>query len=370
MNETVYDVVANRIASKIKTGTNNAEAAVSRLIEEGKIAEDFIAPLGVSLLAKGISPVMTFESNGHVKMNLPERQYTIHRNAVGQLGEKLHIPTGYITGLSTGEEWERELAAHVLNEHSKRTERTRTLIRAIGTEVRGVLSENYKRLNSVDIITEYLRATTKQGAMLADGYMDDTRVYIEVLMPQPFIINTPKNGEVAIAFGARLQTSDFGDGALDLRTFFMQGICLNGAVRESLMRKVHLGKTLPENIALSERTYRLETQTTCSAIRDISNTIFDRNSIGKKIHEIERASSMEVDIAVELANLQKGGSLLKKESDEITKLIMRNKPDDGVQGESTLWKLVQGISAQANQYEPRRMRDLQEIAGNLMNRAN
>lgn len=47
---------------------------------------------------------------------------------------------------------------------------------------------------------------------------------------------------------------------------------------------------------------------------------------------------------------------------------MANRPDDGVTGESTLWKLVQGITAHSRELEPRRQRDLQEIAGDLMNR--
>lgn len=52
----------------------------------------------------------------------------------------------------------------------------------------------------------------------------------------------------------------------------------------------------------------------------------------------------------------------------VEKVLMANKPDDGVTGESTLWKLVQGITAHSRELEPRRQRDLQEIAGDLMNR--
>lgn len=50
------------------------------------------------------------------------------------------------------------------------------------------------------------------------------------------------------------------------------------------------------------------------------------------------------------------------------RVLMANKIDDGVTGESTLWKLVQGITAHSRELEPRRQRDLQEIAGDLMNR--
>ena len=62
------------------------------------------------------------------------------------------------------------------------------------------------------------------------------------------------------------------------------------------------------------------------------------------------------------------GKLSKDEAKGVEKILMANKPDDGVTGESTLWKLVQGITAHSRELEPRRQRYLQEIAGNLMDR--
>lgn len=83
--------------------------------------------------------------------------------------------------------------------------------------------------------------------------------------------------------------------------------------------------------------------------------------------EIQGASAMEVDMEKELKSLQKG-KMSKDEVKGVEKLLMANRPDDGITGESTLWKLVQGITAHSRELEPRRARDLQEIAGDLMNR--
>jgi hypothetical protein len=49
---------------------------------------------------------------------------------------------------------------------------------------------------------------------------------------------------------------------------------------------------------------------------------------------------------------------------------MRNNPEDGVQGESTLWKLTQGITSYANREDvpERRRMELQEIAGDLFSK--
>jgi hypothetical protein len=77
---------------------------------------------------------------------------------------------------------------------------------------------------------------------------------------------------------------------------------------------------------------------------------------------------MVVDFERELANLK--GRILKGETEEIGKILMRNNPEEGIQGESTLWKLSQGISSYANRESvaERRRMELQEIAGSLFDR--
>lgn len=365
LQQGLNNVIRERIAKRIQTGSMNAKEAVQRLISEGKIANDYIAYLGANNTRK--SQVL-FDAADAVEMQLDQNGvYTIHDNAIGQLGERLNVPAKYLRELANGDVWQRELAATILNQHSTWTKRTRTLVRTVGNEVRGVLSDSYRRLNSETIIMSFLETANKMGGQLADGFMDATRIYMEVLMPETIAIPTAKNGIVEMAFGARLSTSDYGDGALELRAFLMQGVCLNGMCRDSVMRQVHLGARLPENMAISQHTYELDTKTQASAIRDLTKSIFSKDSITRKAMEIQGASEMEVDMEKELKSLAKG-KLTKDEAKGVEKVLMANKPDDGVTGESTLWKLVQGITAHSRELEPRRQRDLQEIAGDLMNR--
>lgn len=362
-------IIRERVANRIQRGQMSATEAIGKLIAEGKASNDYIAYLGANNTR--VSDI-TFNANGHVQMLLPEKGdqpavYKIHDNAIGQLGEKFKVPTRYIRELAGGDECQRQLAAKILNDHSSWTNKTRSLVRVVGNEVRGVLSDSYRRLNSQDIIMAFLQTANRNGAQLSEGMLDATRVYMEVLMPETISIMTPKNGMVEMAFGARLSTSDYGDGALELRAFMMQGVCLNGMVRDSVMRTVHLGSRLPENIAISKRTYELDTKTQASAIRDLTTGIFSKESIMQRGFEIQGASEMVVDMERELKSLGKG-KLLKDEVAGVEKILMRNNPDDGVQGESTLWKLVQGITAHGRELDPRREKDFQEIAGDLMNR--
>lgn len=362
------EVVTNKVQRMIDSKAVGVQATMERLINEGKIAQDYIAPLGVNLKAQERTPVITFSANGHLNLNMPDGMFSLHPNAVSQVAERMGIPTKYLRNLATGVEWERQLAAHLLNEHSGWTQRSRVLVRSVGTEVRAILSDSYRRLNSVEIITAFVEEASRQGAVIADAFMSDTKVWAETILPQPFTVPTKKNGEVIIFAGARFSTSDYGDGAVDMRTFLLNGACTNGMVRESVMKQVHLGSKLPDNLALSEETYALDTRTTVSAVRDLTAGLYSKDTIMQKAIEIQGASEIDVDFDHELKALVRNGSLLKQEKAEVEKVLMRNDPNDGVQGGATLWKLTQAITAHARELEPQRSRELHEISGALLNR--
>lgn len=363
------EVVMNKVQRMIDGKAVGVQATMERLINEGKIAQDYIAPLGVNLKLNDHAPVITFNGEGDkLAMNLPDGQFTLHDNAIGQLADRMGVPQRYLRSLAGGEAWGRQLAATVLNEHSGWTQRSRVLVRTVGQQVRGVLSDSYRRLNSVEILTAFVQEAAGQGAVIADAYMSDTKVWAETILPQPLVIPTRNNGDVVIFMGARFSTSDYGDGAVDMRAFMLNGACLNGMVRESVMKQVHLGSKLPDNLQLSQQTYELDTRTTVSAVRDLTSGLFSRDNIQRKAIEIQGASDMEVDFEHELKRLTKDGGLLKAEGKEVEKILMRNDPDDGVQGGATLWKLTQAITAHARELSPERSRELHEISGNLLNR--
>lgn len=371
------DLVEERIAHKLKMGASNAVAAMTRLREEGKISQDFIFEVGTE--RKGISTNIEFYPNDlgrigatfHVP-NQGSREYTINKHAIRQVAEKLKIPGQYLTNLLFGEKWQSSLAYEILNTHNGWTERNKVLVRSVGSEVRAFLSDQYRRLDSQKIFGTHVDEVYKNGGQLADGWMDDTRLMVETLLPKPIQINTELNGMILIAFGTRLSSSDYGDGALELRSFVMQGVCLNGLVRESVLRAVHLGSRLPSTLGLSEETYESDSKTTALAIRDLTKNLYSSDVIKTRMLEIKAASEMPIDPARELKNLTAVQKLLKGEADEIGQLLMRNNPDDGLQGDATLWKLTQGITAFANREDisDRRRNELQELAGNLFDRVN
>lgn len=363
------EVVMNKVQKMIDGKAVGVQATMERLVNEGKIAQDYIAPIGVNLKFNDHSPVITFNAeDGKLSMNMPDGVFSLHDNAIGQLADRMAIPQRYLRNLAGGEPWARQLAATVLNEHSGWTERSRVLVRTVGQQVRGVLSDSYRRLNSVEILTAFVQEAAVQGAVISDAYMNDTKVWAETILPHPLVVPTANNGDVIIFAGARFSTSDYGDGAVDMRAFLLNGACLNGMVRESVMKQVHLGSKLPDNLAISQRTYELDTQTTVSAVRDLTKGLFSREALERKAYEIQGASEIEVDFESEIHKLVKSSALQKQEGKEVEKLLMKNDPEDGVQGGATLWKLTQAITAHARELSPERSRELHEISGALMNR--
>lgn len=370
MQQGLNEVVMNKVQRMIAGKAVGVQATMERLVSEGRIAQDYIAPLGVNLKHKGECPVITFASDGEtaVQMNMPDGVFSLHTNAIGQLADRMGIPTRYLKTLASGEQWQIALCAMILNQHSDWTQRSRVLVRTVGNQVRGVLSDSYRRLNSVEILTAFVEEAAGQGAVISDAYMTDTKVWAETILPTPITVPTKNNGDVVIFAGARFSTSDYGDGAVDMRTFLLNGACLNGMVRESVMKQVHLGSKLPDSLALSDKTYALDTQTTVSAVRDLTRGLYSRDTIMQKALEIQGASEVEVDFEHELKRLQSNGSILKAEQQQVEKLLMKNDPEDGVQGGATLWKLTQAITAHAREVSPERARELHEISGNLLNR--
>lgn len=100
------EVVMNKVHRMIDGKAAGVQATMERLINEGKIAQDYIAPIGVNLKAKSHTPVITFSggqptdgfteveeiSSQPLTMNMPDGQFSLHDNAIGQLAERMGIP--------------------------------------------------------------------------------------------------------------------------------------------------------------------------------------------------------------------------------------------------------------------------------------
>jgi len=351
------DILQNKVNNRIESSRVEVQRKLQSIEQFGNSLVDFTAPIGIG------HDKISFTSNGSVKMAIGETEYRLHNNALVQMAEKLGIPTRFAKQLGlSGEDWMIKLLSSNFNKFAEHYDPKTLLFREADGEIRGVLSDKYRRLNTNIIYEAFLSSITAVGATVVDVFMDETRTSIDTVFPTVFKIPTEGNGVVPMTFGMRISNSDFGDGALRCQGYSVNVACDNGMTRDNILRQIHLGMKIPENISLSESTYRLDSETQASTVGDIVTQLYGKDSMEAQIGAIEVAARTGVDITGELKVLNKVG-VLKSEVEQIQNVLTQGSVSDGVQGEPTKWKFANAITAVARDSEPRRKRELEDLAG-------
>lgn len=192
-------VVADRVRHLVEHRAPAVQQTIQRMIVESAQLQDYLLPIGAQYRETGSTRKVLFLDDGNrLTMQMPEGRFRLHDNAVGQAAEKMNVPSRYLRELAGGTSWKRTLAARILNEHTLWSDRSRVLVRAVGDEVRGILSDSYRRLDSQRILSAFLGKALEQGAVAYDALWTDTKIYVETILPQPICIPTEFNGEVQI----------------------------------------------------------------------------------------------------------------------------------------------------------------------------
>lgn len=283
----------------------------------------------------------------------------IHKNARAQVAARAGVPGGYIESLVAGEPWGKALAGYILGQHYGQAD-SRNLIRSVRGEVRGFLSDSYRRLDSRPLADAVAEVCQQTGAVPVDGTFTDTRVALKVLYPQVF---EPVPGEV-LCLGGEWSNSDFGNGTHSFRGFVLRLWCLNGATTENALRQVHLGGRLADNIEFSDRTYQLDTRTSVSALKDVVRGTFGPKSIESSLAAIRTAHEAQVEW--KQVGMALGKALTKTEAESAKGHFdgpdVYNLPEG-----KTMWRASNAISWLANQTEDAERRlDLERVAGSIL----
>jgi len=291
--------------------------------------------------------------------------FTIHDNALSQISERFGIRAGVIPAYIHGVLWQQQLAQTILNEHAYNIEPKRYLIRSVNDEVRGFLSDKFKRFNSADIVGTFLQTGQEYGLTPISSHVGDTKVFFESIIPKVFQIRTELNGTVNVVFGARISISDFGDGALNISTYMINVVCMNGMCRDTQLKAIHMGSQLPDNIEMSDETHRISTLEKISLTKDILKSTFSEDKFIQQAQIIKKAGATSIDPDQFKIRLPRMG-MLKTEIEQMEQLFLVNKQEDGLHGEMSLWKMAQGVSALGRDMDPRRKRELDDIAGRIL----
>jgi hypothetical protein len=286
----------------------------------------------------------------------------LHNFALGQVAERVGLPADYIAKLEARGDEGRALVATNLDRLYQIDPAKKLLVRSVKDQVRGVVSDRFRRLDSRPIIDSFIGAADKAGARPFDGVGGDTKFSIRAVVPKVF---EAFKGEV-VAFGVSIANSDFGNGALSLRVFIWRVWCANLATLEESMREVHLGSRLVDGVEFRQQTINAESRASALAVEDIVRGSLSAAKIEETMAVIKRANDKVIEPKEFFRTLQKSMGLLKSEFDAVQDTYHTGGVEELPPG-NTLYRMSNAISWVAQKAAtPERRFELEQAAGKLM----
>jgi hypothetical protein len=299
-------------------------------------------------------------------------EFTVHQHALGHMGYRSGIKSlapvlrdlldsRTEEGLVVG--WKAELAARALNDAYKHQgEKVKYLSRSIKKDIRGFLSDRYRRYDVRPILGSFIEGIQPFGCVPLDGFSTDTKVSVRVVLPY---ILEPVDGEVML-YGLEFRNSDFGDGKLLVRVFVYRLWCTNLASLMDELQKVHLGSKLPDNLEFSQQTYELDTKTMASAMSDIVGKVLAPERVQATMKMIATANEEAKDYN-DFGRILKG--LTKGETDKVRDAFENGEDVTYLPKGKSTWRMSNTLSWLATQTENRdRRMELEALAGGLLDK--
>jgi len=290
----------------------------------------------------------------------------LHKHALEQAASRVDIPVTFVNRF-LGEEYGGELITDALNTVYKHRGEEKFLVRSSDEEIRGVLSDTYRRMDSGPILDAFARTCHDIGAVPIEGIGGELRFSVKALIPKTYVIGKQQGNEEIFAFGVSLSNSDFGCGALSLQFFLWRIWCSNTATREDSLRKVHLGKRLAENIEYAQETYAADTNAMALMVRDHVRGILSPPKIDEAVATLETAMETSVDPK---KFFDKGGELekLKLTRAEIdsTRETFNNGDITVLPRGTSVARMSQAVAWLAQSAAPERRLELERAAGIIM----
>lgn len=363
-----YKVAASQAAKRgrekmegiIQKGMATAEAVVGEI--QSRIITDKVV--------RAPALRLEYDNEGERFLHVGAEPHKVHDHAYGQLLADTGVPKKYADYLGTeagGDMWGKTLLADNVNAILYHRTKQRNLIRAEGETgtVKGFLSDKFRRLDSRPLCDAFIGACRELNLLPIEGVATDTKCRVRAVLPYVF---EPVDNEVMI-FGAEFGNSDYGDGGLVVNLWTMRVWCTNLAVTEKGLRQVHLGGRLPDDLHLSDKTYRLDAEATASVVRDVTSTLIGPDRVNRMLASVKQASEEEIKGKDGIDKLL--GRALDKSELASVKALHESPDVQNMPEGNTTWRLSNAVSwfAQAKGVTADRKLELQVLAGQVFGAA-
>lgn len=321
--------------------------------------------LGQALTAIDATLDATEQARQHkgvvVRVGKAGQELGIGQHALVQMAERAGVPAKYLRESIEAGGWRAELAAEILRRHYNQGEPgAKFLVRAVEDQVRGFLSSKYRRLDSRPLVEAFAAECQKINAVPVHGEVSETRIALKAIIP---IVYEPLPGE-CVTFGVEWSNSDFGHGKHSARAFILRVWCLNGATMENALAQIHLGRDLSGDVEISDRTRRLDTAASVSALQDVIGGLLAPGKVEQLCNSIRGAEAKEIDWRHLSSKLAR--KLMASELAE-TRAAFEGQDVYNLPRGNTTWRASNALSWIAGKTEdPNRRLDLERLAGQLL----
>jgi hypothetical protein len=220
---------ATPTATRLSDDSPRYRAILQRKIDEGaKRAADVLTAIHrdqprdqiVRARAAGFDVAPTHG----IRVRVADDWYEPTDFALGQIASRAGVPLQYLRELAAPQSapWQHQLASEILGQHYGNAGDVRVLVRSVRGQLRGWVSDKYRRLDSRPLVDALADEARNAGAVPVDGVATETRVAIKVIVPR---ILEPIPGEF-LAIGGEWSNSDVGNGTHSFRTFALRVACL------------------------------------------------------------------------------------------------------------------------------------------------
>lgn len=316
------------------------------------------------------APALTFQTgSGRLEYLAPTgrnaglKTETLHRNALTQLAGRLEIPMAYVDHLQAaaveGNPWGLRFLAETLQRHVDHSA-DRYLVRSVGDEARAFLSDKFRRIDCRPGADNLIQAARDNGLICSDGTFTDTRSSLKFIRPKAIEVFP---GEWMV-FGFEWSNSDYGRGASDLKMFMFRLWCWNGATVESVIRQIHVGRRLGDEIEYQQDTLEADAKASALVLRDAAATAMSEEKTMRMIEGVRAAQGTKIDPKGRAESLKK--VLTKAEAEQVVQAF--NSPDvENMPAGNTLWRWSNAISWVGGQVEDAdRKLDFERLAGDVL----
>lgn len=302
----------------------------------------------------------SYSSSGALAMGWDGAPLALTKYAIGQLATKASIPTEYLARLASGEPWARELALATLAKHyHEGTPKARHLVRTVQNRHHAILSDKFRRIDSRPLAEIAVQECQRVGAVPLDACATETRCALKAVHPDVMMI-----GDDPVLLGFEWSNSDFGAGLNSVRTFVLRVTCLNGATRDNVMKQVHLGGRLSDDVEFSRQTYELDTRASVSAMRDVVRGVLSAGTRDRMADDLRKAQGTDMTWSHASAKV---GKLLSKEEAAKAKEAFDGPDVLNLPAGNTAWRASNALSWIAKSIvDDERRLDVERAAGVLL----